>query len=209
MNLKTRLEIVVKQTELAESEIMKLVETQITELSGLIDEEGALIIVAKDLGIDFNKIEKVSEKQLKLFSAIVNNRSLKTVLYNNAEKGSTGYIKQFRFSNEVINEDLFTTSGKNFVATVFVLNIKKTEVRGNPMIFVNLMVFTVENEMPKIVSVIPCKFCSRLGNMDSLHSVFRLNYTEKRKMDEDIYEHIGSLEFLKKIKKTKQAKLIE
>ena len=46
-----RVSFVAKQTKRTTAEIMELMDKQIEDLSGLIDEDGAIVIVAKTLGV--------------------------------------------------------------------------------------------------------------------------------------------------------------
>ncbi|NVM45649.1 MAG: DUF2240 family protein [Candidatus Lokiarchaeota archaeon] len=97
---------IIEETGLSKSEIQTLVEEKKEELKGLISEEGALFVIAKELGVDvasenqelLNDVElnisdiTVNMKNIVLVGRIKNINNVKSFNKNN---GETGYVGSF------------------------------------------------------------------------------------------------------------------
>jgi ssDNA-binding replication factor A large subunit len=64
MNVEETIQKIMKIKGLTRQEINVKIEEQITELSGLIDEEGAIVIVAKNLGIDLKENQEAANLEV-------------------------------------------------------------------------------------------------------------------------------------------------
>ncbi|TFH29991.1 MAG: hypothetical protein E4G98_02885 [Promethearchaeota archaeon] len=60
MDLAETIQKIIPQTKLTPSQIKEKIDEQIKELSGLIDEEGAIVIVAKNLGVDLKEHQEAA-----------------------------------------------------------------------------------------------------------------------------------------------------
>ena len=97
---------IIEETGLSKSEIQTLVEEKKEELKGLISEEGALFVIAKELGVDVasENQELLNEVELNISDITVNMKNIVIVgrikdIYNvnsfNKSNGETGYVGAF------------------------------------------------------------------------------------------------------------------
>lgn len=75
-NLEKLVKKISKKTDLSQSEIEKKIEEKVEEFSGLISKEGAVYIVAKELGIE---LLKKTEKELKIKNIVSDMNSVNTL----------------------------------------------------------------------------------------------------------------------------------
>lgn len=64
MDFEETIQKIIEKTGRARNDIKKLIQEQIEELSGLIDEEGAIVIVAKNLGIDLKSNQEAANMEV-------------------------------------------------------------------------------------------------------------------------------------------------
>ncbi|NVM19233.1 MAG: DUF2240 family protein [Candidatus Lokiarchaeota archaeon] len=97
---------IIEETGLSKNEIQTLVEEKKEELKGLISEEGALFVIAKELGVDVasENQELLNEVELNISDITVNMKNIVIVgrikdIYNvnsfNKSNGETGYVGAF------------------------------------------------------------------------------------------------------------------
>ena len=97
---------IVEETGLSKKEIQNLVEEKKEELKGLISDEGALFVIAKELGVDVasENQELLNDVELNISDIIVNMKNIVIVgrikdIYNvnsfNKNNGETGYVGSF------------------------------------------------------------------------------------------------------------------
>ena len=55
MDVETAIKMIMESTGLSKQEIVKKIQTKISELSGLIDEQGAVVMVAADHGVNLSQ----------------------------------------------------------------------------------------------------------------------------------------------------------
>lgn len=133
MDLEETIQKIIAKTGLTPDEIKIKIEEQIQELGGLVDEEGAIVIVAKNLGVDLkeNKVaakldSDIPIKELKpntnatIVGKIVNIGEVKTFNKKDGTQGSllpfivedsTGMIRCVawgEFNTQIINENGFS-----------------------------------------------------------------------------------------------------
>ncbi|RLI65509.1 MAG: hypothetical protein DRO88_04310, partial [Promethearchaeia archaeon] len=133
MNLDETIQKIIKKTGLTPDQIKKKIDEQIKELSGLVDEEGAIVIVAKNLGVDLKENKSAANldtdqpiRELKpntnatIVGRIVNIGEVKTF---NKKDGTQGSLLPFiiedatrmircvawgEFNTQIINENGFS-----------------------------------------------------------------------------------------------------
>ncbi|MCF2138999.1 MAG: DUF2240 family protein [Candidatus Lokiarchaeota archaeon] len=133
MDFEETIQKIINQTGLTPSEIKEKIQEQIQELSGLIDEEGAIVIVAKNLGVDLKENQnaasldadqKIGEltanKNANIVGRIVNIGDVKTFSKKDGTQGSllpffledtSGMIRCIawgEFNTQIANESGFT-----------------------------------------------------------------------------------------------------
>ncbi len=97
---------IIEETGLSKSEIQTLVEEKKEELKGLISEEGALFVIAKELGVDVasENQELLNDVELNISDITVNMKNIVLVgriknIHNvksfNRSNGETGYVGSF------------------------------------------------------------------------------------------------------------------
>ena len=97
---------IVEETGLSKSEIQTLVEEKKEELKGLISDEGALFVIAKELGVDVTSEnqELLDEVELNISDITLNMKNIVIIgrikeIYNvnsfNKNNGETGYVGSF------------------------------------------------------------------------------------------------------------------
>ncbi len=97
---------IIEETGLSKKEIQTLVEEKKEELKGLISDEGALFVIAKELGVDVasENQELLNEVELNISDITVNMKNIVIVgrikdIYNvnsfNKNNGETGYVGSF------------------------------------------------------------------------------------------------------------------
>ncbi|UCC21025.1 MAG: DUF2240 family protein [Promethearchaeota archaeon] len=111
--MKTELYInkIIEDTGLTRKEIQNLVEEKKTELKGLISDEGALFIIAKELGVDIKGENKDLLKEIEIFISDITQNMKNLTLYgrikeiykvNSFERndGTKGYVGSFLLSDK-------------------------------------------------------------------------------------------------------------
>ncbi|MHA1619596.1 MAG: hypothetical protein ACTSVZ_09965 [Promethearchaeota archaeon] len=133
MDLEETIQKIIQQKKLTRGQIKEKIDEQIQELSGLIDEEGAIVIVAKNLGVDLKENQEAANldvdqkigdltpnKNASVVGRIVNNGEVRTFSKKDGSEGqflpfvledTSGMIKCIAWGSvntQISNEQGFT-----------------------------------------------------------------------------------------------------
>ncbi|GAG02179.1 unnamed protein product, partial [marine sediment metagenome] len=107
---------IIESTGLTRKEIQEMVEDKKKELKGLISEEGALFVIARELGVDVKEESKDLMKDIDIF--------ISDITYNMKNINITGRIKEIYNANKFNKAD----GGTGYVGS-FLLHDKTGDIR--------------------------------------------------------------------------------
>ena len=201
------------------------IRNEIEELSGLIDVEGALIIIANRKGISINEQQSEDEleftqfvdKHKTLLQQIVDNSELRNSIYNAAPKYENDDFKSlynFKFGLEENTKENYREgkifSGEDYDCYIFIMSIKQRySVQYNSKFTsVNVLLWEDINDKPIVVSIILPTFLSQLGKSHNYYTIFKVHYDGLIELENGNHYHKGSFTKVAKINKMVQSKLM-
>lgn len=216
MDIKKLQKQIMEKKHLKKKKLNEEISEQIMELSGLIDEEGATILLAKKYGINIgnkteNKHKKFLDKWKGKLQIIVDNpqiRRLKTQSVINAD----GTYRNLKFAPkdlENIREDKIKT-GAPYECYIFILSIKERfNAQFGAFKSITFLIWDEKSNMPRAYSCIPPQFIAQELDNNSYNTIYHIEYEglKQSQTNENRSYHFGKITRIGKINKLVQSSL--
>lgn len=217
MNVQEMKQKILDKTKMDEKSYAALIRKNIEEMNGLIDEEGATLLIAKQHGINLidndsgNEHKEFLNKWKSKLQILVDNptiRSKKVAEVVNED----GTYKNLKFAPkelENVKEDKIKT-GAPYNCYIFILSIK-TRFHPNYGDFKSIifLLWDEKTKFPRIYSCIPPKFISYEIDNNSYNTLYYVEYEglKQSQTNENRSYHNGEITRIAKINKLVQSSL--
>lgn len=199
-----------------EEKLENRIKQKINELEGLIDVEGALVLIGKELNCFREPTDKpINERFLDKWGSklrmIISNKMIKDNIISKIKNGD-GTYNNFKFAPESMNlkKDYAKISGAPCNCYIFILRMnERFGGYGNTFKSVVFMYWDNINSNPKVYSCIPPSFIANQLNNNSYYGIYNIQYEgliPSNKHENRSY-HGGKIIKVGKINKTIQKSL--